>query len=176
MASKRKTWREKLADSKDFPRVETIPEGMARKWGEGTIVIPAPYEVDELMRQVRRGKLTTINHIREAVATRHGATIGCPIVVGILARTAAGAAGEDLADGKKRITPYWRTLKAKGELNPKYPGGIEDQVARLEEEGHEVFRRGQRYFVVEHERYLAKLDPAKTKGKAKTTKKKTAKK
>ena len=41
-------------------------------------------------------------------------------------------------EGKENITPYWRTLKSKGELNEKYPGGIEAQAARLEEEGHAI--------------------------------------
>ncbi|MFQ5530246.1 MAG: hypothetical protein ACE5FP_07830 [Gemmatimonadota bacterium] len=88
----RKTFREKLADQKDLPRVEPISPGMARKWGPGTIVIPAPREVDELMRRVPEGSLVTINEIRAAVAKRHGATIGCPMTTGILARIAAGAA------------------------------------------------------------------------------------
>ena len=99
----RKTWREKLADSKDFPRVQPISEGMSKTWGKGTIVIPPPSEVDAIMRSVPKGKLTTINHIRETVAKRHGATIGCPICVGIFARTAAGAAQEDEAEEKLEI-------------------------------------------------------------------------
>ena len=41
-------------------------------------------------------------------------------------------------EGKKDITPYWRTLKSKGELNQKYPGGVETQTARLEAEGHTI--------------------------------------
>ena len=41
-------------------------------------------------------------------------------------------------EGKQDITPYWRTLKSKGELNEKYPGGVETQAARLEKEGHTI--------------------------------------
>ncbi|MFC2016295.1 hypothetical protein ACFLUF_01130 [Chloroflexota bacterium] len=41
-------------------------------------------------------------------------------------------------EGKKDITPYWRTLKSKGELNEKYPGGLEAQAAHLREEGHTI--------------------------------------
>ena len=37
--------------------------------------------------------------------------------------------------GRKRITPFWRTLKSTGELNPKYPGGIAAQARRLRAEG-----------------------------------------
>jgi hypothetical protein len=58
------------------------------------------------------------------VAKDNKATIGCPITTGIFAWIAAHAAEEDLADGKKRVTPYWRTLKTGGELNAKYPGGV----------------------------------------------------
>ncbi len=154
--ARRKTWREKLADNKDFPRVEKISPGMAKKFGSGTIVIPRPSEVDAIMRSVPKGKLISINQIREIVAERHGATIGCPIVVGIFARTAAGAAAEDEAEGRKRITPYWRTVKSGGEINPKYPGGAEGQRERLLAEGHEVVAKGKRLVVADYEKKLVK--------------------
>ena len=134
----RKSWREKLADSKDLPRVIEITDKMSQRWGTGTCVIPAPVEVDELMRKVPKGKVTTINDIRSAVARKHKATIGCPITCGIFAWIAANAAEEVRAEGKKRITPYWRTLKTGGELNPKYPGGVKAQSAHLREEGHSI--------------------------------------
>ena len=68
MAKPRKSWREKLADDKDLPRVVEITDRMSKRWGTGTIVIPAPREVDEIMKQVPRGKLTTINQIRAILA------------------------------------------------------------------------------------------------------------
>jgi len=102
------------------------------------VVIPAPREVDEIMRSVPRGRLTTINQIRARLAKRHGASIGCPITTGIFAGIAARAAGEDAAEGKKDITPYWRTLKVGGVLNEKYPGGVEAQAAKLKAEGHTI--------------------------------------
>ncbi len=134
----RKTWREKLADDKDLPRVVEITGKMSTRWGTGTVVIPAPREVDEIMRQVPRGKLITINQIREIVAQKHGATIGCPMTTGMFANIAARAAEEAAAEGEKNITPYWRTLKSGEELNEKYPGGVEAQAARLREEGHTI--------------------------------------
>ena len=134
----RKSWQEKLADSKDLPRVVEINERMSRRWGTGTCVIPAPLEVDALMRKVPKGKVTTINEIRAALARRHGATIGCPITTGIFAGIAARAVEEVVAEGQRRITPYWRTLKSGGELNPKYPGGVEAQAAHLKDEGHAI--------------------------------------
>jgi alkylated DNA nucleotide flippase Atl1 len=154
---RRRTFREKLADDKGLPRVQPLTGGMKRWWGPGTIVLPSAREVDALMRRVRIGRLTTINHLRELLARRHRATVACPIVTGIQARIAAGAAGEDEADGKKRVTPYWRTLKAGGELNPKYPGGLAGQRRRLEREGHAVVARGKRLFVQDYERSVARL-------------------
>ena len=154
---RRKSWREKLADAKDLPKVVAIPPGMRTHWGTGTLVIPAPIEVDQIMRKVPKGKLITINDIRESLACKHGATIGCPITAGIFARIAAGAAEEDQAEGKKRITPYWRTLKSGGELNPKYPGGVEGQKAKLVAEGHTVLCRGKRFFVPEYERSRVRI-------------------
>lgn len=153
--SKRKTWKEKLHDSKDFPRVQPIEEHQEKMWGEGTIVIAKPIEVDEIMKKIPKGKLITINKIREILAEKHGATIACPITTGIFARIAAGAAEEDLQQGKKRITPYWRTLKAGGVVNEKYPGGIQKQIEFLELEGHTVIPKGKNSFrVLDYEKYL----------------------
>ncbi len=139
MVSKsKKSWREKLNNDHGLPKVEIINGKMSRRWGTGTVVIPAPREVDEIMRKVPKGKLITINDIRAILARRHGATIGCPITTGIFAWVAAHAAMEALAEGEKDITPYWRTLKTGGYLNEKYPGGVEDQAKKLQEEGHNI--------------------------------------
>jgi hypothetical protein len=149
---KKRSWQEKLADSKDFPKVATIDCSKTKRWGEGTFVIPAPLEVDAEMKKVRRGKLTTIDAIRADLAKKHGTTIACPLTTGIFAWIAAHAADEAEQGGRFRITPYWRTLKAGGELNPKYPGGIKNLRARLAAEGHRVIKKGKRYFVADYER------------------------
>ena len=150
----KKSWREKLADSRDLPKIVEIGEKMGKRWGSGTVVIPAPMEVDEIMRSVPEGKLVTINEIREILAERHGATIGCPMTTGIFTWVAANAAGEDEEDGAEDITPYWRTLKSSGELNPKYPGGIDNQRKRLEAEGHKVIQKGKKVVVEDYEKHL----------------------
>lgn len=132
----RKSWREKLADNKGLPKVEEITDKMSKRWGTGTVVIPAPKDVDEIMKKVPKGKLITVHEIRQMLAQKHGATIGCPLTTGIFAWVAAHAAEEEAAQGTRDFTPYWRTLKSGGELNAKYPGGVEAQRVRLEEEGH----------------------------------------
>src|SRR5437879_3325826 len=105
----RNIWGEKLLDDKDLPKVVAIGPKMSKRFGTGTVAIPSPREVDAIMRQVPDGKLITINEIRQLVARKHGADIGCPITCGIFAWIAAHAAEEAAAAGAKKIAPYWRT-------------------------------------------------------------------
>jgi len=154
---KKKSWVEKLNDSKGLPRVVVITDKMSKRWGTRTVAIPAPLEVDGLMRRVPKGKLTTINEIREAVAKKHNATIGCPITTGIFAWVSANAAEELKQEGKTDVTPYWRTLKVGGILNPKYPGGIEGQKKLLEKEGHKIVQKGKNCVVADYGKALAEL-------------------
>ncbi|MFM9960841.1 MAG: hypothetical protein ACKV2Q_06410 [Planctomycetaceae bacterium] len=151
---RKKTWREKLLDDKDLPKVSVIDGPMSQRWGEGTCVIPAPREVDEIMKSVPKGRLITTKEIQAAVATKHNATIACPMCCGIFAWIAAHAADEAEIEGTKRITPYWRTLKTGGELNPKFPGGVDALKVRLEAEGHRVVAKGKKWIVSDFERSL----------------------
>jgi len=154
MPRARRSWSEKLADSKDLPRVEKIDCNKTKKWGTGTFVIPAPREVDELMQQVPLGRVTTIDALRSALARKHSATIACPLTTGIFAWIAAHAGAEAEAAGTKKPTPWWRTLKAGGEINPKYPGGPEETARRLRAEGHRIVQKGKRWLVADYDSVL----------------------
>jgi|GEM_PF-664402 len=142
-----RTWTEKLADSKDLPKVVKLTGAAAKKWGCKTLAIAASSEIDTLMRQVSRGKVTTTQELRAAVAQMHAAEQGCPLTTGIFSWIAAHAAAEQLDAGKVRVTPFWLTLKAGGELNPKFPGGVERQKAFLTAEGHQVVAKGKKFLV-----------------------------
>lgn len=152
----KKSWREKLADSKGLPKVARVCGKLTKRWGEGTFVIPAPLEVDAMMKRVPKGRLVTINELRDALAAKHKTSFTCPITTGIFSWIAAHAAAEAEAGGAKRVTPYWRTLKVGGEVNAKYPGGIAELRRRLEAEGHQVRQKGKRFLVVDFERKLFK--------------------
>jgi 6-O-methylguanine DNA methyltransferase, DNA binding domain len=160
-ATRRKSWREKLADDKGLPKTGRITGKMTKRWGTGTMVVPAPLEVDAIMRRVPKGKLITISEIRAALAKKHAVDVCCPITTGIFAWIAAHAAVEAAADrsegekSTKNVNPYWRTLKSGGELNPKYPGGIAQLRKLLTAEGHRVIPKGKRFFVADFEQRLA---------------------
>ena len=115
------------------------------------MVIPAPIEVDSLMQQVPKGRVVTINELRLALAAKHHATFACPMTTGIFSWIAAHAANEAAAEGARRVTPYWRTLKTGGELNPKYPGGIDALRRKLVAEGHKIVHKGKRSFVADYQ-------------------------
>lgn len=153
----KKTAIEHLNADKQPKIVEELPAGA--KWApEGSsMVVSTPREVNLLMKQVPKGKLITISSIREHLAKQYKTTIACPISTGIFINIAARAAEEMLADGKKRITPYWRTLKADGQLNSKYPAFPDQQKTLLEAEGFSVFQKGKKYFVEDFEKKLFKL-------------------
>jgi len=155
--ARNKTWREKLADSKDLPKVVPLTGKAKMHWKGNTLAIPSPREVNEIMARVPKGKLTTINEIRRVIARRHNADVGCPLTCGIFSWIAANAAVEEAAAGNTNTTPFWRTLKSDGELNPKYPGGIAGQRKHLESEGFRITQKGRKHIVEGYEKFLMNL-------------------
>ena len=140
MASKftsRTAWREKL-EREDHSKIIQIPPKMVKRFGRGTMLIPKPLDVDALIRKIGKGSLITASQIRARLARDNKADVTCPITTGIFIRIAAEAAEEDLRNGKKRVTPYWRVVRDDGSLMEKLPGGVKAQAQRLEDEGHMI--------------------------------------
>lgn len=147
-----------LHDSKDMPKFQIIrDEASIKKYGGNRMYFAPPIDYDTVMKKVPCGKVITVGKIREYFAKKSGADFTEPITAGIFVSIAAWASfqrGED-------ETPYWRTLKANGELNEKYPGGAMAQKEKLESEGHTVIKRGRkniRYFVKDYENALFSLE------------------
>lgn len=146
-----------LADSKDMPKFQTITDKKSiERYGGDRMYFAPPIDYDRVMRLVPYGKLLTVEKIREYFARESGADFTEPITAGVFVSIAAWASYQR-ADDK---TPYWRTLKANGELNPKYPGGIAVQKEMLEKEGHTVIQKGRtniKYYVKDYEKALFSL-------------------
>lgn len=146
-----------LRDSKDMPKIQVITDTASiQKYGGDRMYFAPPLDYDRVMKQVPFGKVLTISAIREYFARRGGADFTEPITAGIFVSIAAWASFQRAKDE----TPYWRTLKANGELNAKYPGGVQAQKMKLEREGHTVLQRGRtniRYFVKDYEKALFHL-------------------
>lgn len=155
----KKSFNEKLNNSKDLPKIQFIgqEEKMAKRVGVGNMLIAAPIEYDDAMKKIPRGKLITSEEIRAYLAKRHSADFTCQLTAGIFINIAANASQERESLGRNDITPYWRTLKKGGELNEKYPGGIDQQKILLEMEGHEIVKKGKRYIVKDYQKAIYQL-------------------
>ncbi len=146
-----------LHDSKDMPKFQTITdEKSIKKYGGDRMYFAPPIAYDKVMRLVPFGKLLTVGEIREHFAKQNGADFTEPITAGIFVSIAAWASYQRENDK----TPYWRTLKANGELNSKYPGGTKAQKEMLEKEGHTIIQKGRtniKYYVKDYEQALFKF-------------------
>lgn len=147
-----------LKDGKDMPKIVTITdEKSIEKYGGDKMYFAPPLDYDNVMRRVPVGKVITVGNIREYFADKNNADFTDPITAGIFCSIAAWASFQREDDK----TPYWRTLKANGELNPKYPGGVEEQKKLLEAEGFTVITKGRtniRYYVKDYENFLFDLN------------------
>lgn len=146
-----------LQDRKDMPKIQTITDPKSiEKYGGDKMYFAPPMDYDQVMKRVPYGKVITVGTIRDYFAAVSGADFTEPITAGIFVSIAAWASHQRDRDK----TPYWRTLKANGELNPKYPGGVLAQKEKLEAEGHTVLQRGRKnlkYYVKNYEAALFAL-------------------
>ena len=130
-----------LHDNKDMPKFQIITDQKSiEKYGGSKMYFAPPIDYDKVMKKVPYGKVITVGKIREYFAE-------------LSVAWASYQRSED-------ETPYWRTLKANGELNAKYPNGIKAQKEKLEAEGHTIIQKGRkniRYYVKDYENSLFDL-------------------
>ena len=152
-----------LHDNKDMPKFQTITDQKSiEKYGGSKMYFAPPIDYDKVMKKIPYGKVITVGKIREYFAELNGADFTEPITAGVFVSIVAWASYQRSEDE----TPYWRTLKANGELNEKYPNGIEAQKEKLEAEGHTILQKGRkniRYYVKDYEKFL--FENAKLPGK-----------
>ena len=146
-----------LHKNHDMPKIQIITdENIIKKYGGEKMFFAPPLAYDEIMKRVPFGKVVTVGKIREYLAEKNGADFTDPLTAGIFTSIAAWASYQREVDE----TPYWRILKTDGELNAKYPGGVEAQKEKLESEGQIVIQKGKkniRYFVKDYEENLFDL-------------------
>ena len=147
----RKDFNAMLRKDNGMPKIQIITDQAAiEKYGGSRMFFAPPAAYDAVMKTIPPGKVTTVGRIRSLFAEQNQADFTDPMTAGIFISIVAWASFQR---GKDE-TPYWRTLKADGELNPKYPGGIEAQREKLEAEGHTIVCRGRkniRYYVKNYE-------------------------
>lgn len=158
----KKDFNEMLRRENGMPKIQIVTdEATIRKYGGERMYFAPPAAYDAAMKTVPPGRVTTVGALRSAFARAAGADFTDPITAGIFCSIAAWASFQRMERGEGGETPWWRTLKAGGELNPKYPGGVQAQKARLEAEGHRIVQKGRKtikFYVADYEAVL--FEPA----------------
>jgi alkylated DNA nucleotide flippase Atl1 len=164
----KKTWIQKLEDKKSLPKILKLEKrfpcyNALYKMGVDVgdnIILVNPSEVVEIIKKVPEGKLATIVEICKTIAKNHKVKGCCSLTTGIFIMTIANAVEEFISKGEKSSLtkiPYWRTIKAGGFLNEKYPGGLEAHKKLLQEESFKIIARGKKYQVANFDKYLIKI-------------------
>ena len=154
----KKTFNEKLLTPQAPEIIDmTYKKDFVEKYGGTKMLIATPMQYQNIMKHIPNGKVITSDIVRSYLAENHNANYTCHLTGGIFINIVAKAAKEREETGAGNLIPYWRTLKSNGELNEKYPGGIDEQKKLLEAEGHIIIQKGKRFFVQNYKEKLAIL-------------------
>jgi alkylated DNA nucleotide flippase Atl1 len=107
----------------------------------GRMLKPCVATVAALVAQIPSGQVVTSDVLRRKLADQFGVEVACPYDT----KMALLAISNDSSLNQSGLNlPYWRVIKTNGELNPKYPGGLEAHVAFLQAEGFTVDDSGKK--------------------------------
>lgn len=126
--------------------IETIPKTMEKFFGcSGQMIKPALDTVKVLVEDIQKGKLVTIEQLRDKLASDFRVQTACP--------ASTMKALQILSKEQKPIC-YWRVVKKKGELISKFPNGIDGHALKLKSEGFEIDISKKNPVVVDYEAKL----------------------
>lgn len=130
-------------------KIETIPKTMEKFFGcSGKMVKPSSATVKAVLQKIHKGKLVTLNQLREKLAKDFAVQTACP--------ASTIKALQVLTKEEKPIC-YWRVIKQTGELIAKFPDGEKGHALLLEREGFEIDFSHKNPVVVDYETKLVKL-------------------
>ena len=128
-------------------KIEPIPETMEKFFGcSGEMVKPSSDTVKSVVSKIPRGKLITLEQLREKLAKDFGVQTACP---------AGTTKALQILSKEESSICYWRVIKKKGELIAKFPGGVEGHASLLEKEGFEVDNNRKNPVVLDYASKLA---------------------
>ncbi len=111
-------------------KIEVIPKTMEKFFGcSGKMVKPSSASVKALVNEIPKGKIITLDQLRERIAQDFKVQTACP------AATTKMLQALSVEDNG---VCYWRVVKKQGELISKFPGGTEGHADLLRKEGLEI--------------------------------------
>jgi len=130
-------------------KIESIPKTMEKFFGcSGKMVKPSLDSVKKIVKKVRKGKLVTLEQIREKLARDFKVQTACP---------ASTTKALQLLSKEERPVSYWRVVKKNGALLAKFPSGVKGHASLLQKEGLEIDFSKKNPVVVDYEAKLSKL-------------------
>lgn len=106
--------------------VETIPKSMEKFLGcSGKMVKPSVSSVRNVVKDVKEGRLITLEQLRDKLAKDFKVQTACPAKV--------AKALEQLSKESNPVC-YWCVVKKNGALISKYPNGVDGHAAMLQKE------------------------------------------
>ena len=128
-----KSWKEKLNIDRSFVVKRLDKNFSDMKVGEN-MLIATPKIIDEYIKQIPKGVDINIKTLRNDLAITYNADTTCPVTTGIFLRIVSEAAYEDLLNGEKNITPFWRVVDHESKTASKLACGINFIKKRRSEE------------------------------------------
>ena len=128
-----KSWKEKLNIDRSFVVKRLDKNFSDMKVGEN-MLIATPKIIDEYIKQIPKGIDINIKTLRNDLALTYNADTTCPVTTGVFLRIVSEAAYEDLLNGEKNITPFWRVVDHESKTASKLACGINFIKKRRSEE------------------------------------------
>lgn len=122
---KGKTWIDKVNDPTKTFVVKKLDKDFADMPSGAKMLIATPKIVDAYVRQIPKGKSSSLATMRKDLAAEYGADYTCPVTSGIFLRIVAEAAHKQIEKGLavSKATPFWRIVDPKSPLNTKLSFG-----------------------------------------------------
>lgn len=126
--------------------IEAIPKTMEKFFGcSGRMVKPSSDTVKAIVKKIRKGRLVTLNQLREKLAQDFSVQTACP---------ASTTKALRILSKEEKPIGYWRVIKQKGELITQFPNGAKGHALLLENEGFEVDFNRKNPVVIDYEAKL----------------------
>jgi len=119
----RKSWKDKMNIDKSYVVKRLEKKFSDMKEGEN-MLIATPMIIDEYIKQIPKGINVNIKTLRRDLALTYNADTTCPLTTGIFIRIVSEAAYENLLNGDRNITPFWRVVDHESKSASKLACGI----------------------------------------------------
>jgi len=114
--------------------------------GPGKMLLPSPAAVESVLTEIPPHTLLTTGQLRQKLTLKFGVQGTCPVTTQKALATLA-------SDPEKQI-PYWRVINQNGNLISRFPGGVQQHAALLEQEGFSIEIRGKTKKVKNFKKHL----------------------